>query len=479
MSKEHYNTVRESDLYEYGGYRKSLLMQIAGLIIGPPEEDAQGKPITEPDEDEGWCVARQEILAAWVSCSREQAVRMIGEFVADGWLTVDKHYDSFGHERNRYTITPDQLKKIQARKMKIEQVNGIKHPVRASKPKKARGEKSRANLVKIASGKRSHHKKLEPPCDNLSQSPVTESHKAPGQLVTKPVDTVSQPVVTPVLPSLGRNNGHSLDAKEKPGGLSSLLEGKKENPKTPYALSGGNHAEGTAPRRVPRADLARESARQEARINARQMVGDLAVDSPVLPAVRPKALVELKPEVVAKLRAFGCPDSCLDLIQRHTMIATILNGETPGGCSNPVTAYATIAGRNPKFARLWMPNLSPQKEILGSSEQEVEDMVAMKKHLDSMPLEERDYRAAQYWQMGFTLEQKKALGLFATAPGHDGDTCKNELGICKACDAVHRKNLVEAYTVAMSTGKGSAAQAWRREHGIPESDNAVVVGAQP
>jgi hypothetical protein len=69
MAQKHYNAVRESDLYGYGGTRKVLLTYIAGLIIGPREENAQGKPVGEPDKDEGWCVARQEILAAWVVCS--------------------------------------------------------------------------------------------------------------------------------------------------------------------------------------------------------------------------------------------------------------------------------------------------------------------------------------------------------------------------------------------------------------------------
>lgn len=161
MAKEHYNAVRESDLYEYGGTRKVLLTYIAGLIIGPREENAQGKPVGEPDKDEGWCVARQEILAAWVGCSPEEACRQIDEFVQDGWLTKEKFTDSYGHERCKYTITEPQLVKIIARKMKVEEKHGIKHPIRAKKPSQARGPKSRLNIVRPTSGKRSHHKTVE------------------------------------------------------------------------------------------------------------------------------------------------------------------------------------------------------------------------------------------------------------------------------------------------------------------------------
>jgi hypothetical protein len=65
--------------------------------------------------------------------------------------------------------------------------------------------------------------------------------------------------------------------------------------------------------------------------------------------------IHLKPEVAAVLLAAGCPSSVLRRLESYTKMATILNGDAPGGCSNPVSAYATFAKRNPEFAKLWLP----------------------------------------------------------------------------------------------------------------------------
>jgi hypothetical protein len=194
---EHFMAVRKSNLYEYGGCRKSLLAQIAYLIIGPRDEDAQGKPIGEPDPAEGWCVATQATLASMIGCSAEEACREISEFVRDGWLTKKEFIDKRGHKRCHYTITPKQLKAIEAREMR-KYPEG--HPeegeyIRAKFSSAKRGDKSRLNLLKAASGKRSHHKKLEAPLDEPSISPLTNRQEAPRRTVNKPLDEPSSTVV--------------------------------------------------------------------------------------------------------------------------------------------------------------------------------------------------------------------------------------------------------------------------------------------
>lgn len=457
MGKEHYNAVRESDLYEYGGYRKSLLMQIAGLIIGPREEDAQGKPIGEPDPDEGWCVARQEVLAAWIGCSREQVVRMVAEFEADGWLTVKEFTDTFGHERRHYTITPTQLKKIQAHKMKIEEKNGLKHPVRAKKPSNARGEKSLKNLVKPVSGKRSHHKKLEPPWDGSSQSPVTDSHKAQCQPVTKPCDQSSQSVVSPVFPSLGINNRNSLEAKAKPGDDFSSPKGKKETPKTPYALPGGNQGVSAAARR-PAAKPEKE--------------------------VRPKKVVLLKPEVREYFRSMGAPQRLLDKIEGgYTFIATILNGDTPGGCSNPLTAYASIAENNPVFAKIWMPTLGG-KQVVADNAEEAEAMLAMRAKRDSMTADEKDREDSKFWFVSKRSwhEIQKKHGKDSEDPAKTYDIPEAEYESndlmgdmeTKASEKRRLAAILQAYLKEMQTGSTYEAKKWREKRGVSEPEMAAA-----
>ena len=44
--KDHYNAVRKSDLYEYAGISKPLLMLIAGLVISEPKRGSGSRPRT-------------------------------------------------------------------------------------------------------------------------------------------------------------------------------------------------------------------------------------------------------------------------------------------------------------------------------------------------------------------------------------------------------------------------------------------------
>jgi hypothetical protein len=69
MGFEQYLAVRDSNLYEYKGLTKSVLMTIAMLIINEPEEDERGKTKGKRDPDAGWCVAGQDYIAAALGMS--------------------------------------------------------------------------------------------------------------------------------------------------------------------------------------------------------------------------------------------------------------------------------------------------------------------------------------------------------------------------------------------------------------------------
>ena len=137
MSFTEYYLVRHSDLFEGQPTKKFLLSTVAMLICGP--EDENGKP----NPDAGYCFARQRYLAAEVGCSRGAAQRHIKGFVADGLLTKDDYRDEQGHQRCKYSFTPEQLAYIESRARKRD---GKGREIRAiSMPKKAR-ERGAGNL---------------------------------------------------------------------------------------------------------------------------------------------------------------------------------------------------------------------------------------------------------------------------------------------------------------------------------------------
>jgi hypothetical protein len=382
MAKEHYNAVRESDLYEYGGTRKVLLTYIAGLIIGPPEENAQGKPVGEPDKDEGYCVARQEVLAAWIGCSREEACRQIDEFVHDGWLTKEKFTDTYGHERCKYTITPAQMKKILACKMKIEEKNGIKHPIRAKHPGKKGNDKSLLNLVRPGSGKRSHHKKVEPPCDNSSQSPVMTGHKAHCGVITKPCDDTSIPVVESVVPSFVANSSHKEDQPQKQTPSTSSYQGKNENQSQP---------------REPQDNISPAGRKKTAKGSAPR-------------AKRPAPRAAFKPEVEEKFRMAGAPDIWFEAMAPLTDTVDVLNGENVCGCPYPLQSWATIANKNPllKAAQLWTP-VFKNGQLEYSDGWSLADQI-MSKRMEALKTpEDREKSAAMFWWGSLELKRMHEL----------------------------------------------------------------------
>ncbi len=151
MAFEHYLIVRDSDLYEYKGLTKSVLMTIAMLIIDEPEEDERGKLKGKPDPDAGWCVAGQEYLAAALGMSPDAVSSIVAILKKDGWLEVVSFRNRYGHVHNKYTIAAPKLDQIKARAFKKDEHGRF---IRASQPKKARNLRRGKDGYFLASGSR-------------------------------------------------------------------------------------------------------------------------------------------------------------------------------------------------------------------------------------------------------------------------------------------------------------------------------------
>ena len=157
-------------------------------------------------------------------------------------------------------------------------------------------------------------------------------------------------------------------------------------------------------------------------------------------AARPSLRVTLKPEVVAKLRSAGCPPKVLILLEGYTKIATILNGDVPGGCSNPVKAYAKFARNNPKFGEMWMParngsQAGSDDDIDGYDAFEREEM----RQRANMTDEEREWERAEWWWFQLTVEQQKQYHV----------TYKEKDGLYGGCSIPNRDDVLAAYRAAM------------------------------
>jgi hypothetical protein len=135
MAFEHYLIVRNSDLYEYKGLTKSVLMTIALLIIDEPEEDERGKTKGQPDPDAGWCVAGQDYIAAALGMSPDGVSSAVNIIKQDGWLEVVTWRNRFGHTRNKYRIPVEKLEEMKRRAYKKDESGNF---IRRKQPKKAR-----------------------------------------------------------------------------------------------------------------------------------------------------------------------------------------------------------------------------------------------------------------------------------------------------------------------------------------------------
>jgi hypothetical protein len=340
MSWDHYIAVRRSNLYEYGGTRKSLLALIASLIIGPSEEGQ------EPDPDEGWCVAKQSVLAAMMGMSPEEVCRQIGEFVADGWLTMVAWHDDKGHRHCKYTMTGEQLTKVVDRRMAKDEDGDY---IRAEMPSKRRGARSQSNL------------RGAKPFDNLSNGPFDKASKSDVDLPS----CVAKPS-SPKNPSLPPPSAESQPQEDS---LRSQ-KGMKGKPKTPLTSCTPQESEKVPPRRPAPAPA---------------------------PAIVSQNPSPLKSEVEAKLRAVGAPPELFTALNGYTQIVTILNGDTVGGCSNPATAYATFARNNPKFAKIFMPVFNAQGFIDADFAEDAVSREAIRAMNANMTDAEREMERAQWW----------------------------------------------------------------------------------
>ena len=361
MSQAQFIAVQQSDLYEYGGCRKALLARIASLIIGPPEEGQ------EPDPDEGWCVARQDILAAMLGLSEAEVCREIAEFKRDGWLTVKKFHGKDGHERNHYTITPEQLKKIVDRKMKKDADGKY---IRAKRPQMARKEKSHANLV------------------TARASRMTNRQRAVCPTVNEPSDQPSIAVVVAgVVPSL---------VVKPPLKSSSIPPASPEN--------------------QPQEDSLR-SERMKGKPNHGAPLTPCAKPQESEKVPRPAPVVSqnpspLKSETQGKLKAAGAPPELFSALNGYTKIVTILNGDTPTGCSNPVTAYATFARNNPKFAEIWTPVFNAQGFIDADFFDDAVSREILREMNANMTDKERELTRAQWWWGNLEIEKRHQLATY-------------------------------------------------------------------
>ena len=183
---------------------------------------------------------------------------------------------------------------------------------------------------------------------NLRTSKVQRVDGLKSNLGTSKVQLVArEPFVSPFLPLPfvkpleDKGNGKTKSERKTSSSLRSTepKQGKKENRLQHQEAAGNTCLPADKPRvEVPPPD-------------PQAPVESAAAATPVT-SQNPSPL---KSEVAASLRAAGCPDSVFAALNGYTKIVTILNGQSDGGCTNPVTAYATFAGNNPKFAALWMP----------------------------------------------------------------------------------------------------------------------------
>ena len=135
MAFDHYFIVRNSDLYEYKGLTKAVLMTIAHLIIEEPEEDERGKLKGKPDPDAGWCVAGQDYIAAALGMSPDAVSSAVNIIKKDEWLEVVTRRNRFGHIHNKYRIPAQKLEEIKGRAYKKDETGNF---IREKQQKKAR-----------------------------------------------------------------------------------------------------------------------------------------------------------------------------------------------------------------------------------------------------------------------------------------------------------------------------------------------------
>jgi hypothetical protein len=167
---EDYLAVLDSDLYDHKGIAKALLSRIYHLVRRPKDfnEDGSDKPI----EDENFCTATQEYLAANLGSDPGTVGGWIQSFNRDGWLTIVEYRNKFGHPRYKYEVPPATVEKVRKRAM----------------AKDASGEyirKKCGNKVRKTSYKKRVEELLDSNADG-SRSPITAPPLASGSPAPHP-----------------------------------------------------------------------------------------------------------------------------------------------------------------------------------------------------------------------------------------------------------------------------------------------------
>lgn len=378
MSSEHAAAVRNSNLYEYKGVAKSLLERIASLILDDPEWVKAQK---YSEDTLGWCISRQETLAAWHGISVDTVCKLTQMYEADGWLKVKRFHDDRGYLRCWYTITKEQLAAIKARAMAKDEDDEFiraKLPSRGARKSEESRQKSLANLDAAKASP-------EQPLDEKSKGLSTRSPEANRQEVEKPLDKKS--IHSSGVPSFitGEENRSASSQNPVFSFSSSMKEGKPKTKATTPALSDG----------VQTANAA------------------AAPPAPACPRPLNGARVKLMPHVVETLKAHGCPEKLIATLETYTKMAAILNGKGAGeSCTNILTAYMTFAEHNPEFFKYWNPG-KKYHTAEAFSHGEVEGRraeFARKSKLtpDQLNAEEDEENAESWWVSLNSIEEKAA-----------------------------------------------------------------------
>jgi len=151
MAFNHYLIVADSDLYEYKGLTKSVLMTIALMVIDEPEEDERGKPKGKPDPDAGWCVAGQDYIAARLGMSPDAVSAIVNILKQDGWLEVVNYRTRRGYMKNKYRIPAAKLQEMKGREFKKDELGNF---VRGKQEKKSRNNPRGKDGAFLASASR-------------------------------------------------------------------------------------------------------------------------------------------------------------------------------------------------------------------------------------------------------------------------------------------------------------------------------------
>jgi hypothetical protein len=115
MAFEDYLAVLDSDLFDHKGIAKALLSRIYHLVRRASDfnQDGSDKQI----QDENFCTATQEYLAAQLGSDPGTVGGWVQRFSLDGWIRIEEYRNKFGHPRYKYEVTPETVERVRKRAM--------------------------------------------------------------------------------------------------------------------------------------------------------------------------------------------------------------------------------------------------------------------------------------------------------------------------------------------------------------------------